>query len=1143
MPLDPVTAAAVRALGGEIAQLHRRIAALEAGSRTAGLKYSSIDGGQLTVTDGAGTVRQVIGAQPDGTVTTVDLAAAPPAAPSAPLAAAGIGSLIIGWDGLLGGAQPLSDFLYTEVHVSATPGFTPSAADLARTMQAGGVVTVAGLTPGTTYYVALVAVNRARASSAPSPLSAGVPYTTTQTIPAGSITPGLLSFSAGGQTVSVGSTAPPSPNAGDLWFDTANSSRLNQWSGSAWTAYQYGTGAIAAGAITTPLIAAGAVTAAQIAAGTITATQLAAHTITATEIATGIVIANIVNGTTITGSTLQNSSSNPRTSINPDGSITITNTAGTVIFRIGPDGTIYWYSTAGLLLMTLQPGGTQLIYASLTGPSTASNEPPQPALLFATTSTASAAAYATAAGAPVPAGQVVTVAASCNSSVITATGVTDSGGNSYTLLQSQSSASPTQQVFQAVISTALAATDTITVTYSATAANAKCMVATATAGLAAAPLDYSAQATGTSTAPSVAGTPTAWGDAVLMIISNATATPPSAVPDGWQLAGQTSASGTQTTSIYYSVNLAASGALTASATLASSVVWTAVTLGYLVAPAQPFAAYAPVPTAAAVSASTQWADEGNFSLKVTKAGTATTWGVTYPAFPVQPGSLIAIRLVIGTLSIALGNFEYGFNWWSGPNGTGSSLGSAFWPGNAIPFNVFVVLLGANAQVPAGAQSATLYAVERQADTAGNYFLIDGIHVPGGLAYSNSPVATTDPLGNPVPQGLNFNGLPGVTNVLGITDPYTGAQIAGIDGQGNVSGQVVNAGTDLLVGGQSVPNDLISPLPLGIVNYGFKAVGGTAWPSTAIGSAETALLELDQVCQPNRLYEFTMNQTLINAVGGAGSMHLHLRTTLDGSTPTTSSNESALTACRVENAGTDAPIGPLRCQFGPYAGLTTVKCLVTGHAGTNSFQFKNDDFIRVAFYDLGAAVPTGTNNLIVLGTAGTGGTSSPQTYTEHFYANNTWTYWEFGQKSRNGSLYQGGYSGEGYAQYSYMQWSQGDLGNSLNVVLNYTVKKVSLRLLCQHTWYNSGATVSWHSSTALGSATALSSELAAFHVTAGAYWELVLPSSAWTPFKAGGITYGVLRPPGGSLDLSYYSYFWGGGTNNSNVPRLTVTYTH
>jgi hypothetical protein len=53
----------------------------------------------------------------------------------------------------------------------------------------------------------------------------------------------------------------------------------------------------------------------------------------------------------------------------------------------------------------------------------------------------------------------------------------------------------------------------------------------------------------------------------------------------------------------------------------------------------------------------------------------------------------------------------------------------------------------------------------------------------------------------------------------------------------------------------------------------------------------------------------------------------------------------------------------------------------------------------------------------------------------------------------------------------------------------------------------------------------------------------LPSGAWSAFKAGGTTYGVLRPPGGSTSLDYYSYYWGGGTNNANVPALIVTYTH
>jgi len=87
----------------------------------------------------------------------------------------------------------------------------------------------------------------------------------------------------------------------------------------------------------------------------------------------------------------------PKTSINADGSIAITSSGGTVIFKIGPDGTIYWYSPGGTLLMTLQPCGNQLIYASLTGPSGWDFEPPDtPAVLFSVSSAVSSATYANA---------------------------------------------------------------------------------------------------------------------------------------------------------------------------------------------------------------------------------------------------------------------------------------------------------------------------------------------------------------------------------------------------------------------------------------------------------------------------------------------------------------------------------------------------------------------------------------------------------------------------------------------------------------------------------------------------------------------------------------------------------------------------
>ena len=130
----------------------------------------------------------------------------------------------------------------------------------------------------------------------------------------GGVTTTQINFTArdiGGITTSIASTAPAGAKNGDLWYDSSNGYKLNQYESGAWTAYQYGTSSIAARSITAALIAANTITAAQIASGTITATQIAAATITATQIAagtitaaklvSGIVVAGIVDATTITG--------------------------------------------------------------------------------------------------------------------------------------------------------------------------------------------------------------------------------------------------------------------------------------------------------------------------------------------------------------------------------------------------------------------------------------------------------------------------------------------------------------------------------------------------------------------------------------------------------------------------------------------------------------------------------------------------------------------------------------------------------------------------------------------------------------------------------------------------------------------------
>ena len=98
----------------------------------------------------------------------------------------------------------------------------------------------------------------------------------------------------------VQATAPSGTNhnINDMWFDSGNDNKLYVWDGTFWTAKQYGSNAIAAGAVTTNHLVAGAVTAAKI----------ASHTITSSEVDIDNLFAQNINFTgTITGGDTNNS--------------------------------------------------------------------------------------------------------------------------------------------------------------------------------------------------------------------------------------------------------------------------------------------------------------------------------------------------------------------------------------------------------------------------------------------------------------------------------------------------------------------------------------------------------------------------------------------------------------------------------------------------------------------------------------------------------------------------------------------------------------------------------------------------------------------------------------------------------------------
>ena len=164
-----------RALAQTIEDLRRRVDAL---SRKGQLANSSIEGGTLTVFDGDGEVRTLIGVQPDNTVTVTDHNGPPPPVPGAFSAEPHTGMAAVSWwgtfadgyraDGTWGPQARPSDFKHVEIHASQESGYVQS--DLTQvgtiTSVKGGTVMVP-LGPGE-WFISLQAVTTSGTESAKS---------------------------------------------------------------------------------------------------------------------------------------------------------------------------------------------------------------------------------------------------------------------------------------------------------------------------------------------------------------------------------------------------------------------------------------------------------------------------------------------------------------------------------------------------------------------------------------------------------------------------------------------------------------------------------------------------------------------------------------------------------------------------------------------------------------------------------------------------------------------------------------------------------------------------------------------------------------------------------------------------------------
>jgi hypothetical protein len=446
-----------------------------------------------------------------------------------------------------------------------------------------------------------------------------------------------------------------------------------------------------------------------------------------------------------------------------------------------------------------------------------------------------------------------------------------------------------------------------------------------------------------------------------------------------------------------------------------------------------------------------------------------------------------------------------------------------------------------------------------ANNQGQFFYA-GTPALGNLiaAITGTNATGVDTYGNVyTPGGLCIIGNPLATSLFTVMDQSTPPNtIAGIASDGSFSTDaVVSAGTDMFVAGSSLLNDLIGPLPLGIVAR--TNVGAVNLPTVAT-SSEFYLYELDFQTLPFRSY-MLMLAPLWLQFSGAGGCKINIYATTDGTDPTNAS--PVIMQGSVEASGTtgfsNIRSPTITKMFEPGGALwrilVSIAAFGTGATPTISLHQLDTNpgdetqvNARFYIYDMGITVPNTGRSIVSTGAGSGGGTSN---YTKTYTCNGSHSYEGSDGGAPNNKIndnstsYQGGdnfstFNGKAKTWYTFNTTPiTSDLSGA-------TITKVEVYLNNNHTWYSGGMTaaIGYDSKSSFGatagdpSGTGIDAQ--EVHFNEGQAKWVTVPNAFGTNFQSGAANTIVLFK--NSNNLQFYGFFAGSGQNGPCQLRIHYT---